>query len=149
MAISISAASIAAYAAIAISTAISTYAAISSSESQQAAAKFNSQVARNQAQAARDAAASEIDTRREHYARLMAAQRNRQAASGIDITAGSPLMVQMDQAEQAQLDLARVRWTGESRSTNFGNEANLQNFYGRMAQRQGRLNASGSLLSGI
>jgi hypothetical protein len=106
-----------------------------SSEQRAAANRYNEKLAKNAAQAATNAAAVEMANRRERYQRLLASQRAAIGASGVT-EEGSPLLVEMDSAEQAALDLARVRYSGELHSTAYTQEAQLEKFKTR-AGRQG------------
>lgn len=124
------------------------YSAYSASEAQAQANRYNAKLAKNQAINAANAAQVEIANRREHYNRQMAAQRAALGASGVDPSEGTPLLVQIDSAEQAALDLSRVRYQGEVRSTAYQSEANLQKFYARANLRQGYITAGASLMSG-
>jgi hypothetical protein len=132
----------------AIAAIISAYATYSASEQAAAANRYNAKVAKNQAINAENAAGVEIANRREVYRRQMAAQRAAIGASGIEPDEGSPLLVQMDSAEQAALDLARVKYAGDVRSTVYQSEAKLQKFYAKSNVRQGYISAGASLMQG-
>lgn len=128
----------------------SAYATYSTSQAQQQASRYNAKLANNQAINAQNAAKVEMDNRRELYKRQMAAQRAAIGGSGVDPSEGSPLLVQLDSAEQAALDLARVRYEGEVRSTSYQSEVNLQRFAARSARRSanaGYVAAGASVLS--
>ncbi len=71
--------------------------------------------------------------RRELYARQIATQRADYGASGVD------------QSEGSALDLARVRYQGEIRSTSYQSEADVERFEGRLARRSA---AAGYVQSG-
>jgi hypothetical protein len=135
-----------------ISAAATAYGSYATAQAQEQASNYNRKVAMNQAQAARDAAAVEAANRAEHYRRQMGAQRAALAASGLQASEGTPLLVQMDSAAQAQLDLARVRYGGEVGSRAYQSEANIQKFYGKQAQAGaigGYVGAGASLLGGV
>ena len=128
---------------------LSAYSASQAASAQAEAASYNRKVALNQAEAAKNAAAIEQSLRAEKYRRALASQRALIGASGISPGEGSPLLVQMDAAEQAALDLARVAYRGRIGSMNYQAEAQLQSFVGRQAIRAGNLKAGASLLSGV
>ena len=78
----------------------------------------------------------------------MAATRARIGGSGVLPGEGSPLLVQMEQAEQARLDEANIRYAGEVGAQANESEAILQGFVGKRAMRQGYIGAGASLLQG-
>lgn len=130
-----------------VAAAASAYSAYAASEAQAQAANYNKKVARNQAQAARDAAAIAGTNRQEELRRIMASQRARIGASGVT-EEGSPLLVEMKSAEQAQLELARIRYAGETRSQAYQSEAILQGFYKTKAEQAAYTGAGVALLGG-
>ncbi len=127
----------------------SAYAAYSQGQAQSQAARYNAKVAGNQAINAQNAAAVESQIRREHYKHQMASQRAAIGASGIQADEGSPLLVQVDSAEQASLDLARVKYAGDVQASNYGAEQNLQKYYAKQATRSGYIGAGTALLQGV
>jgi hypothetical protein len=129
--------------------AISAYSAVQGAKERQAAFKYNRDVATNQAQAARDAAGVAAQIRENEIRRILGAQSARLGASGIVPTEGSPLLVQMESAQQGALDLARIRYAGETQATSFTSQGILQGFYGSMARRAGNLQAGASIIGGI
>ena len=129
----------------AITTAISTYAASESAAAQQ---RYQAKVAKNQAVNAENAASVEVQNRRELYKRQLAAQRAAIGASGIQGGEGSPLLLEIDSAAEAELDLARVRYQGRVRSTTYQAEANLYKFAAKKTRQQGYVSAGASLLQG-
>lgn len=139
---------IAAAVAAVIGAAVSAYGAYSNTQAQAAAARYNAKLATNQSINAANQANVEIERRRELYARQMGAQRAAIGASGIEGSEGSPLLLEVDSAEQAALDLERVKYEGEIKSTAYQSEVNLQKFAAKTAVRQGYVSAGASLLSG-
>jgi hypothetical protein len=129
-----------------IGAAAAGYSAYAASEAQSQAANYNKKVARNQAQAARDAASIAASNRQEELRRIMAAQRARIGASGVT-EEGSPLLVEMKSAEQGQLDLARIAYAGQTRSQAYQSEAILQGFYATRAEQAAQVGAGTSLLN--
>lgn len=128
---------------------VTAYAASEQAAAQEDAAKFNEKTAENQALAARYAAQVEAENRREQYRRAKASQTARIGGSGVVGTEGSPLLVQLDAAEQAELDLQRVKYAGETGARSYESEAVIQGFTGRTARRQGQIRAGTSLLQGV
>src|SRR5947209_8961297 len=83
----------------AIASAVTTYAA---SESAASAADYNRKVAKNQADAAREAGVVAEQNEREQDRRILAAQRARAAASGLDPNQGASLLAEMESASTAE-----------------------------------------------
>jgi hypothetical protein len=127
---------------------VSAYATYSASQAQAAANDFNRKVAKNNALAARQSAEVEVENRKTHFAHVLAAQRAGIGASGVQASEGSPLLVQMDSAAEAALDLARVRYQGEIGSRNYQSEAQLQKFAAQSARVQSYVGTGASLLGG-
>jgi hypothetical protein len=131
-----------------IGSAVSAYGAYSQSQAQAAAARYNAKLDENQAINAQNQAQVEMERRRELYKRQKGTQLALMGGSGIELGEGSPLLLEADSAEQAALDLARVRYEGQIKSTSYQSEANIQRFSARTATRQGYVSAGASLLSG-
>lgn len=132
----------------AIGVAVSTTAAIQAAEQQQQVAKFNAKVAKNQALAARQAAEANANQRRETLKRVLAQQRAAIGGSGVSDTTGSPLLVQIESARQAELDALRIAHGGEQRGLGFESEAAYARYAGRQAATAGYIGAGTSLLQG-
>ena len=132
-----------------VAAAASAYSAYSASEQQEAALKAQSRQERNRAQAARDAAAVAEFQARERSDRIRATARARAAASGIDPTEGSPLLIELENARQAEYDAQLIRYGGEVQSGYLGQEARLMTFRGRQARQAGNIGAGVSLLGGV
>src|SRR3972149_4109881 len=84
-------------------TAASAYASYQSGKAQQQAANFNSEMANRQADQARAVAKIKEQTYRDEVGRRMAKMRADYAAAGVT-TEGTPLLVMMDSARQAERD---------------------------------------------
>ncbi len=125
-------------------TAYSVYAA---GQAQQQAAGYNADVAENQAQAARNAAAVDEEASREKARRIQAAARATYGASGASQEEGSPLLVLMDNARQSELEVQRIRYSGELAARGYQNEANRVRYEGAQAAQAGTIGAGISLLS--
>ncbi len=132
-----------------ISVAVSATAAAQAAHQQQQAAKFNKRVAENTAQAARQAAEANAASRKEQFRRVLAQQRANIGGSGVSDTTGSPLLVQIDSARQAELDVLRVQHGGEQRALGFESEAAYARYAGRQAATAGYIGAGTSLLQGV
>jgi hypothetical protein len=132
-----------------IGAGVSAYGVSESAGAQQDAAKFNAKVADNQALASRYSAQVETENRRTAFRRAQAAQRSRIGGSGVVGDEGSALLVQMDAAEQAEVDLQRVKYAGDIQAAIPESEARFQGFLGRRAGPAGQLRTGSTLLSGI
>ena len=132
-----------------VAAAASAYSAYSASEQQAAALKAQSRQERNRAQAARDAAAVAEFQARQRSDRVRATARARAAASGIDPAEGSPLLIELENARQAEYDAQLIRYGGEVQSGYLGQEARLMTFRGRQARQAGNVGAGVSLLGGV
>jgi hypothetical protein len=125
----------------------SAYGTYAAGEAQGKAADYNQQSADMQAQQARDAAAIAEEEARERNARLQGMARARASASGVVTSEGSPLLVLMDNAAQAELEAQRIRYGGEVRAAGLESESRLQGAYGANARTAGAIGTGVSLLS--
>ena len=130
-------------------TGVAAYSAVEAGHAREAAGKFNKEVAENQAQAARDQAKIAANIRETEIRRILASQTSRLGASGVIPSEGSPLLVQMESAQQGALDIARIQYSGETGARGYESQGILEGFYGKQARRAGTLQAGASLLSGV
>lgn len=93
---------------------------------------YNVAAAQNQAQQVRNAAAVEEDAYRRTVRRAQAANRAAIGASGVDMS-GSPLLVLMDNAEQAEYEAQRIKQAGAQQAATLESQADLENYYGQSA----------------
>jgi len=131
-----------------IGTSVATYGAISAGQQQKEAADYNARVARNQAAAAREAAAVSAADELAQEQRAFSATRARAAASGLDPNEGSSLLAEMEVASIGELNARRIRWAGENQVRGYQSEAQLQAFSGRQFARTGYLTSGTTLLTG-
>lgn len=127
---------------------VSAYATYSSYQNQQKAAKYNRQVAENQATASRQAAQIEADMRRDRARRIISAQRAEYGQAGVDVSEGSPLLVQADTAYQGELDAQRALYGGELQATGAESQAGFFEFQRRAAASAGPIATAGVGLAG-
>ena len=105
-------------------TAVATTGVIMQAQQQKKAYQYQGAVADQQVELAeRAGAAAEADTR-ERARRVMAAQRNALGEGGIT-QEGTPLLVLMDTAQQAELDALRARYSGQVAAHGPSIEADL------------------------
>ncbi len=127
------------------SAATAAYASYESGQQAQKAARYNSQVADIEAQQAKDAAAIQESNYREETRHRQAAARAARGATGVT-TEGSPLLVLMDSAQQAELEAQRIKYGGEVAATGYQSQAAYQRYAGRQAAQAGAYGAGVSLL---
>lgn len=125
------------------------YAAYESSEAQQRAIQYQKRQADIQAKQARDAAAAAADLAHDRHQRILAAQRAALGAAGVTTTEGSPLILQMESAEQAALEEGRIRAAGATTATGFESQAKLFNYQRGQVQRAGYYGVGTSILGGV
>lgn len=77
------------------------------------ASRGQAKAARAEARSLRESAALEEGQFRKRAAQLLAKQRAIGAASGVDISSGSPLMIMLDSAREAELEALSIRRSGE------------------------------------
>lgn len=133
----------------AVGVAISAAAAVNQAQQAERTASFNKKVAENAALAARQAAEANAASRKEVLRRVLAQQRANLGGSGVADTTGSPLLVQIDSARQAELERLRVLHGGEQRALAFETQANVAQWGGRQAAAAAYTQAGTSLLSGV
>lgn len=134
--------------AVAVAGAATTaYSQYQQGQQQQDVAKYQAKLQTNQAQAVTNQAQTAEDTIREQDRRVMAQQRAIVGGEGLS-TEGSPLMILMDSAEQAQLEQARVRYGGSLQAAGFQNQAKLTAYGGAQYAQAGYVGAGSTLLTG-
>ncbi len=129
------------------SAATSAYASYAQAQQQQEAAKFNADIARNQAIANQQAAEVQAQQRETQTRRLLASQRAAAGASGIT-TEGSPLAVMQESAAQGAYEAGLTRAGGAYQAEALFGEAGIQKHYGNQAGAAGPIRAGTTLLSG-
>ena len=132
-----------------VAAAASAYATYQAGQQQAKGFRYQAQQQENQAQAARNAAAVQEARSRERNERIMALARARAGASGIVSTEGSPLLVMLENARQAELEAQLIRYGGEIQAGFLEGESRLSTFRGRNARRAGNIGAGTTLLSGV
>ena len=132
-----------------VAAAASAYAAYSASEAQAQSMRYQQKVAKNQAQQAAQAAQIARENARAEHQRVLASQRARLGASGVISSEGSPLLVQMESAEQAALDEARITYAGQVQATGYRSQEILLGFEAQKTREIGAIGAGASLLGGV
>ncbi len=121
--------------------------ATTNAQIEQQAAEHAALTAEGEAAQATQAAGYEEGQRRERARFLLADQRQRMIASGIDLE-GSPLEVLSFNAGQYELDALAARYDGQVRSQALQSEADARRYAGRAAQVRGVQGAGLALLQG-
>ena len=132
----------------AVGTGLSVAGKLAEGESEERAAKYNVEVARNQAVSEKEAAAAEAQDYRRRESRAAAASRAIRASQGVTM-AGSPLLVEEDAVREAALGAARITHAGMVRATGYENDARLYRMRGRAARTTSYIRAGSSLLTGL
>jgi len=139
-----------------IGTAISTYATYTQSQEQQRAAKAEAGLRTQEAESARQSAAFQERQFRTRISLLLGNQIALGAASGIDISSGSPLLLQLNNVRQGELEALNIQRTGEVRASTSDFEARLArmraSFFGQQgagAIASGTVQGAGTILGGL
>lgn len=122
--------------------------AVSSGVSAQRQMDFQAGILRQQRDSEIAAAADREEDFRRQQARQMASRRALMGATGVEATEGSPLLVSEDLAGEVELQALRLRHGGQVVSDRLEQQARLQQFAGRSAQREGFMRGGALLLSG-
>ena len=133
---------VAAIIATAASVAGSVYAAHQASQ----AAEYNAEVAQAQGKAAMDAAAAEAEDQRRRARYILGTQLARTASTGLALE-GSPLLVMVDSAAEAELEAQRTLYKGHLAAIGAQSRADLSRMEGRQRATAGYLHAGTTLLT--
>ncbi len=129
------------------STAIGVLAARQQAKSQSAIAKYNAQVAEQQAKAREQAGKVVATERMRRNARLVQAQRAAFAAGGVT-PQGTPMIVELAQVERGTLDALMEGHNAAIGAQQSRSQAELYRAQGSAAIRAGRLGVGQELFSG-
>lgn len=132
-----------------LSAAVSAYSQYQQGQTAAKVGRAQSRQAEQQALAARQAAEVREQQERRRLDRVRATTRTRAAASGVLATEGSPLLVVLENARQAELEAQLIRYSGEIQGQELEFESRLQLFKGRQARRAANIGAGATLLSGL
>ena len=131
------------------SAAATAYASYQQGQTTAKMAKFSAQQAENQATAARQAAQIRSRQEKERLDHIRASARARAGASGVEMGEGSPLLVMLENANQAQHELELIKYGGEVQAGDFESDAKLRIFQGKAAKQAGNIGAGVALLQGV
>ena len=138
-----------------VGTGITVYSSIQQQEAANETAKAEARAREMEAQSAREAAAYEETQFRRRASLLLGKQRAIAAASGVDVSTGSPLLAELDTIQQTELEALNIRRTGAVSASSKEFEARLSNLRGAYARGSipflaagGALKAGSSILGG-
>lgn len=138
-------ASVAAVVVAAVVTAVTTWQA---SEAQARRDEYNAKVQKQMAERAQMAAEARAQAQERQDERIQHALRARAAGAGLEEDAGSSLLAQMENAEEAALNAKTIRWSGEARASDFLAGRRLSMFQAQQAREGGYIGAGTALLTG-
>lgn len=115
----------------------------------EAAFNINAQIARENADLAREAADDDILSLKRLAYRTEGGIRAGYGASGVSSTSGSAMDVLADSMAQAALDQNRRRYQGELEARDFMNQARTGQAAGKAARTAGNYGAAGQVLSSV
>lgn len=134
--------------AAAAGTAMSVYGSYKQGKAAQAAAKFNAQIAEQNAQIAREQARQQVQQHdREQYLRLGKIRAAQGKAGGV-ADEGSVLDLLGDTAAQGEIARQDIVYRGELSARGYTNTAAVERFEGKAARSQSYLRAGSELLTG-
>ena len=137
-------------------TTISVVSSIQQQNAASEAARAEAAAREAEAQSARESAAYEERQFRRRAALLIGKQNALAAATGLDISSGSPLIAELDTVQQTELEALNIRRTGAVSASSKEFEARLSNLRGSYARSNipfiaagGALRAGSSILGSL
>lgn len=131
----------------ALGSVVSAFSSFTQGQQQSDAARYNAQVAENNAIAARQKAAFDEEIRREQLARVQAQARANIGKGGSDFS-GSALDIMAQNAATAELDALAIRYGGETRARGLEAQAAADRAQASSARAGGYFGAGARLLTG-
>ena len=138
-----------------IGAGLSTYAAFNQAAQQQKAAKTEATFREQEAESARQSAAYQERQYRRRISLLLGKQEAIAGAAGTDPTSGSPLLMELDNVKQGEMEALNIRRTGQVAASAHELEARLARQRASFAGQQkgfaigsGVMKASSSILGG-
>ena len=125
---------------------VSAYAASEQAAQQRKVAKFQQEARLNEAESQRQSAAYEEHQFRKRLAILTGQQSSIAAATNLDPSQGTPLLLSLDTARQGELEALNIRKTGAESAAGSELEARFARIRGDYASTQGTY---GTLASGV
>ena len=113
-------------------------AAKAQSESQAAMSQYNARVQEREAQAQQQYARFQQSRQAKESQRLKSSMQARMGMSGVDTSAGTPLLIQATQAEQSELDNLLIGYQGRVGAGRARSQAALDTMQSSIYKRRGR-----------
>ena len=130
------------------STAFSAIGQLQQGQAQSSAAKYNENIARNNAIAAQQQATANAETQRRRAAQVQGAMRASIGASGVSAE-GSALDLLESSAMAAEMDTQNILYQGKLKSMGYTQTAELEKMRGRNAMSQAYSGAGSALIGGF
>jgi hypothetical protein len=118
-------------------------------EEANAVAKYNQQVKEREAQAAEQQSLVQSRKQAQAAARQMSELQAGLGASGAVTTAGAPLSIISEQAQQSELENLEIGYEGLQEASKLREEGKMIRREGKTARRAARIQAGASLLTGF
>lgn len=128
--------------------AVAAYAQYKQGEAQEDAMKAEAEMHEWEGEVKLLQANREAERHRKSVRRLIATQHAKMAASGVDISSGSPLQLFADTAWEGEMDAQDIIYAGKLGKESSGMAANMSRFKGRLAKTGAQWAAIGTLASG-
>ena len=124
------------------------YGQYSAGQQAEAVGKYNAAIERQKAQLVEQASASETTRAHQAARRLKGSQMAAFAASGAELSSGTPLLVMAEQAGAMEMDILEQRRTRAIEAQGLRSQATMMEFEGKQAKRAGTMSAFTTLLGG-
>lgn len=129
-------------------TAVQAIGQIRQGQAANAAAKYNTAVANNNATVAEQQSQSQAMVQGRRAMMQNGGLLANTAANGVEVGEGSPLDILSQSAANAEMDRQNIIYNGRVKAQSLRNQAQLDTFQGETAQTNGWMSAAGTLLSG-
>jgi hypothetical protein len=131
-----------------MAAAIAAYAQYQQGKQEEEAMELEAQYREHEGELIASQSLREADSHRKAVRRLIATQRAKLSASGVDIGSGSPLELFAQTAYDGEMDAQDIIYAGKIGKQTKGMAANMARFRGAQAKIAGRWAAAGTLASG-
>jgi len=136
---------------IAASTAVGAVASIQAGQAAQAAGKYQNTIAEQNAQiyeakAERSKEVGEYNVKRfeRQFNKTISSVERAYAASGVDVSRGTPLAVMEEYLTEAEIEKANIRYNANVEATDYREAAVISRMEGQLAKYQGKQYATAS-----
>lgn len=109
---------------------------------------YNASIAEENAKETRAVAAQNESDQATTVRRVISSQRAAAAASGVDVSSGSPLELMSETAASGAYDALKIRYAGSVQAANYESQAALDRLQGQMYRTAGYSRAGATLLGG-